>query len=73
MIQFVAFVLGLTGQVDAEFLENARVDLGQDHGGVDFKSLEVLQLIDGRLGVGIGDSRDGERDRQEDRRVQYHS
>ena len=54
----------LTSQVDTELLENTRIDLGKDHGRVHFKSLQVLELVDSRLGAGICHPGDSERDQQ---------
>ena len=54
----------LACQVYAELFENARIDLGEDHRGVYFKSLQVFELVDCRLGAGICHTGDGERDQQ---------
>ena len=54
----------LAGEVHAELFENARIDLGEDHRGVYFKSLQVFELVDCRLGAGICHTGDGERDQQ---------
>ena len=54
MIQFVAFIMRLAGQVHAEFLEDAGIDLGEDDGRMDFEAPQVFQLIDSSLGIGIG-------------------
>ena len=56
--------MGLAGQVDAELLEYAGIDLGENDGGVDFQTFQVLQLVDGRLGIGICDARNCQRDQQ---------
>jgi hypothetical protein len=42
MIKLIALVVRFAGEVDAEFFENARVDLGEYHGGVHFQSSQVL-------------------------------
>ena len=64
MVQLVALVMRLACQVDAELFENARVDLGEDHGRMNLQTLEMLELIDGCLGIGIMNARDSEGDQQ---------
>ena len=64
VIQFLVFVDGLAGEVDAEFLEDALVDLGEDDTGVCLQPGQLGDLVQGQLGGGVGDRGDGEGDQQ---------
>ena len=65
MIEPVALVDGVEGDVHAQALEGILVRLGEDHAGVGLAAVELLELLDGRGGGGRG----GRADRQSDQHL----
>ena len=45
VIQFLRLILGLTSQVDAQFLQHVLIHRGQDHAGMSLTAPEFLQLL----------------------------
>ena len=60
MIQVLALVLGLAGEVDAQLAQGALVHAGEDDRGVGLAAPQLCQLLQGQLGQRVGDGADGQ-------------
>ena len=60
MIKLLCFILGFTGQVHAQMLEEIFVNLRKHYRGVNFTALEFGQLIQSQGGCRIGCGTDGQ-------------
>ena len=60
MKQLLCLIPGLGGDVYAQLSKKIFVHMGQDNGGVGLAALEIIQLLYGAAGHGIGDGADGQ-------------
>ena len=55
MKQLLGLVSGLKADVDAQLFEQVRIHVGQNHRGVGLTAFELVQLLNGAAGHGVGD------------------